>query len=238
MLRSSLNTQTYQCPKCTELHTCYVCLVGKHSHAHRNKHPYFLLSDLNVICCFLASSNKCEQCSLEAGTSHENNHLTLSRVKVGLVEAYAGHILSTCTNVMLVKLKACQGVTIWTILHLQHLLVYDCSYYVLHNWDKYIYWQFYRHELQINLDGLNIIIVIKGLTFLVAFALSLTCFVPPSDSSYWSHAGLHTPGWEKSGSATQLSRRFPQVSFNIHPAINDASLLAALQNVMVYANVF
>lgn len=33
-----------------------------------------------------------------------------------------------------------------------------------------------------------------------------------SDSSYWSHAGLHSTGWEESGSAAQLPPRFPQVS--------------------------
>lgn len=34
-----------------------------------------------------------------------------------------------------------------------------------------------------------------------------------SDSPYWSHAGLHSTGWEESGSAAQLPPRFPQVSF-------------------------
>lgn len=47
------------------------------------------------------------------------------------------------------------------------------------------------------------------LQFLFSWILSL------SDSPHWSHARLHAAGWEKSGPAAQLSRRFPQVSLRV-----------------------
>lgn len=44
------------------------------------------------------------------------------------------------------------------------------------------------------------------------------CVLSPTNSSYWSHAGLHATGWEESGPAAQLPPRFPQVSFYL-PAV-------------------
>lgn len=53
------------------------------------------------------------------------------------------------------------------------------------------------------------------------FAPFLT-LCPFSNSSYWSHAGLHSTGREESGFAAQLPPRFSQVRINSHHTTRDS----------------
>ncbi len=52
-------------------------------------------------------------------------------------------------------------------------------------------------------------------------AVPHVCCPPHPDSSYWSHAGLHSTGREESSFAAQLPPRFPQVRFNSHHTTRD-----------------
>lgn len=69
----------------------------------------------------------------------------------------------------------------------------------------------------------NLYVCMASKTFILYVLLHYSSHMsPPPDSSYWSHAGLHSTGWEESGFAAQLPPRFPQVRFDSHHTTRDS----------------
>lgn len=58
-----------------------------------------------------------------------------------------------------------------------------------------------------------------------------------SHSSYWSHAGLYSPGREESGFAAQLPPRFSQVRFNSHHTTRDCMSCLAESKMSCYVHI-
>ena len=133
----------------------------------------------------------------------------------------------------------------WFIVELE-LMIFSLVFLINKNSRFIVMWQYYQHasvlnrshlleKLKRSLDELfnvNIYLTSYKKVWVVPHTHTLS-----SNSSYRSHAGLHSTGREEPGFAAQLPPRFPQVSSNSHHTTTDCMSCSARSRMPCYIDI-